>query len=200
MMRLDGVGRQCSAHWLREARGTPRAARHGQVAIAGGPDASVATTAAPERLADLHHDDRTREPSPTGRSSIPISRPARERSRSENWDAAIKALDLALLRDPSNADIQTYIGYAHARLRQLGPAMGHYQRALMLNPRHRGVRTHLGELVSGCLDAPLKAQEQLAALKEICLIPCDEIAYLENAIGSRTPALTCGADFPSLRA
>jgi hypothetical protein len=59
--------------------------------------------------------------------------------------------------------------------------MGHYQRALMLNPRHRGARTHLGELFLA-LEEPLKAQEQLAALKEICLIPCDEIAYLERAL------------------
>jgi Flp pilus assembly protein TadD len=103
----------------------------------------------------------------------------------ENWGAAIKALDLAILRDPSNADIQTYTGYAHARLGQLGPAMGHYQRALMLSPRHRGARTHLGELFL-MLDEPLKAREQLAALKEICLITCDEIAYLETAIGSRS--------------
>ena len=104
----------------------------------------------------------------------------------ESWGAAIKALDLATLRDPSSADIQTYIGYAHARLGQLGPAMGHYQRALMLNPRHRSVRTHLGELFL-MLGEPLKAQKQLAALREICLIPCEETAYLESVIGSRTP-------------
>ena len=103
----------------------------------------------------------------------------------ENWDGAIRALDLAFLRDPTNADIQNYIGYAHARLKQLGPAMGHYQRALMLNPRHRGVRTHLGELFLA-LGEPLRAQEQLAALKEICLIPCEEIADLERAIDAGT--------------
>ena len=32
-----------------------------------------------------------------------------------------------------NADIQNYIGYAYRRLHQLGPAIGHYQKALMLN-------------------------------------------------------------------
>ena len=37
--------------------------------------------------------------------------------------AAITALKLAALRDPRNADIQNYIGYAYRRLRQLGPAM-----------------------------------------------------------------------------
>jgi hypothetical protein len=30
---------------------------------------------------------------------------------------------------PRNADIQNYIGYAHRRLRQFGPAMQHYQLA-----------------------------------------------------------------------
>ena len=54
----------------------------------------------------------------------------------EDWNGAIAALELAALRDPLNADIQNYIGYAYRRLRQLGPAIGHYQQALTLNPRH----------------------------------------------------------------
>lgn len=40
---------------------------------------------------------------------------------------AIAALELAALRDPLNANIQNYIGYAYRRLRQLAPAIGHYQ-------------------------------------------------------------------------
>ena len=108
----------------------------------------------------------------------------------KNWEGAITSLNLAVLRDPMSADIQNYIGYAHSRLGQLGPAMGHYQRALMLNPRHRGARTHLGELFLMLGETP-KAQEQLAALQEICLVPCDEIAYLEYRIrfGTRQPSL-----------
>src|SRR5262249_49198065 len=61
----------------------------------------------------------------------------------EDWKGAIAAFELAALRDPLNADIQNYIGYAYRRLRQLGPAMGHYQQALMLNPRHRSAHEHL---------------------------------------------------------
>jgi tetratricopeptide (TPR) repeat protein len=52
----------------------------------------------------------------------------------ENWNAAILALKLATLRDPRNADIQNYIGYAYRRLGDMGPAMGHYQEALIFNP------------------------------------------------------------------
>jgi Flp pilus assembly protein TadD len=100
-----------------------------------------------------------------------------------DWKGAIVALELALLRDPRNADIQNYIGYAYHRLRQLGPAMGHYQQALTFNPRHRGAREHLGELYLA-LGEPIRAEEQLAALKEICLIACGELADLERAIAA----------------
>src|SRR5262249_56259945 len=34
-----------------------------------------------------------------------------------NWKDAIAALELAILRDPGNADIHNYIGYAYIRLR-----------------------------------------------------------------------------------
>jgi tetratricopeptide (TPR) repeat protein len=99
----------------------------------------------------------------------------------EDWNGAITALELAALRDPLNADIQNYIGYAYRRLRQLGPAIGHYQQALTLNPRHRSAHEHLGEayLVLGESD---KAEQLLAALGILCLIPCEEYDDLKRAI------------------
>jgi tetratricopeptide (TPR) repeat protein len=99
----------------------------------------------------------------------------------ENWNGAITALKLASLRDPRNPDIENYIGYAYRRLNDMGPAMGHYQQALTLNPRHRSAREHLGELYVS-LGEPIKAEEQLAALKEICLIPCGELPDLDRVI------------------
>ena len=99
----------------------------------------------------------------------------------EDWNVAIVALKLAALRDPRNADIENYIGYAYRRLRELGPAMRHYQQALTLNPRHRGAHEHLGELFL-VLREPAKAEEHLAALQRICLLPCEELGDLERAI------------------
>jgi tetratricopeptide (TPR) repeat protein len=110
----------------------------------------------------------------------------------ENWTGAIIALKLATLRDPRNADIQNYIGYAYRRLGDLGPAMGRYQQALMFNPRHRSAREHLGELYLS-LGELVKAEEQLAALNEICLIPCDELTDLKRAIATYK-AMTQGPD------
>ena len=98
-----------------------------------------------------------------------------------DWEGAVKALTNASLRDDRNADIQNYLGYAYRRLRQFDPAMQHYQRALTLNPRHRSAHEHLGEahLAQGNL---ARAKEHLAALEQICLIPCDEYGDLERAI------------------
>src|SRR5207302_2514402 len=99
----------------------------------------------------------------------------------ENWIGAIAALELAALRDPLNADIQNYIGYAHRRLRRLGPAIGHYQQALTLNPRHRSAHEHLGE-ASLVIGERAAAEQHLAALDDICLIGCDEYDDLKRAI------------------
>lgn len=101
----------------------------------------------------------------------------------EDWNAAIASLKLAALRDPGNADIQNYIGYGYRRLRQMGPAMQHYQQALMLNRRHRSAHEHLGELYLA-LGEPARAEQQLAVLEEICLIPCTETDDLKRAIAT----------------
>ena len=99
----------------------------------------------------------------------------------QDWNGAIAAFELAALRDPLNADIRNYIGYAYRRLRQLEPAMGHYQQALTLNPRHRGAREHLGEAYL-VLGEPAKAEQLLTELENLCLIPCEEYEDLKQAI------------------
>jgi tetratricopeptide (TPR) repeat protein len=99
----------------------------------------------------------------------------------KDWNGAIAALKLAALRDPRSADIQNYMGYAFRRLRQWGPAMQHYQEALVLNRRHRSAHEHLGELYLA-LGELGRAERQLAALEEICLIPCAETEDLKRAL------------------
>ena len=107
----------------------------------------------------------------------------------EDWEGAITVLKSASLRDPRNADIQNYIGYAYRRLRQLGPAIGHYQQALMINPRHRSAHEHMGEahLVLG---EPATAGQHLAHLEDICLIGCDEYDDLKRAIAAQAKVVT----------
>lgn len=99
----------------------------------------------------------------------------------KDWNAAIKALSSAALRDTRNADIQNYLGYAHRHTGRLDLAFPHYARALQLDPRHRGAHEYVGEayLLAGDV---AKAEEHLAALRRICVIPCEEYADLAKAI------------------
>ena len=105
-----------------------------------------------------------------------------------DWSGAIAVLKSAALRDPRNADIQNYIGYGYRRLREMEQASAHFRQALTFNPRHRAAHQHMGEayLTIGNLAA---AEEHLAALEGICLIPCEEYGDLQRVIAKyRTPA------------
>jgi len=99
----------------------------------------------------------------------------------KDWSAAIRLLSSAALRDTRNADIENFLGYAYRQSGQLPAAFTHYQRALQLNPRHRGAHEYIGEayLMTNNLN---KAEEHLAALGRICLIPCEEYEDLKKAV------------------
>jgi tetratricopeptide (TPR) repeat protein len=81
----------------------------------------------------------------------------------------------ASLRDPQNADIENYVGYAYYQLRQMGPAMHYYQKALAHNHRHRGVHEHLGELYLAVGESA-KAEQQLAILEKFASSPARNTA------------------------
>lgn len=99
----------------------------------------------------------------------------------KDWKAAIKSLSSAALRDTRNADIQNYLGYAHRNSGQMDLAFKHYQRALQLNPRHRGAHEYAGEAYLMVRNLA-KAEEHLAALQKICLLPCEEYDDLRKAV------------------
>ena len=101
----------------------------------------------------------------------------------KRWDAAIGSLSSAALRDTRNADIQNYLGYAYRHTGRLELAFKHYRRALELNPRHRGAHEYVGEAYL-MVDNLAKAEEHLARLKQICLIPCEEYEDLKKAIAA----------------
>jgi len=99
----------------------------------------------------------------------------------KNWAEAAARFQVAAKRDPDSADIQNFLGYAHRNLKQLDLAFAHYKRAIELNPRHRGAHEYIGEAYLMVGDLP-SAQKHLQALREICLLPCEELADLEKAV------------------
>ncbi len=101
--------------------------------------------------------------------------------QAKNWNVAIRSLSSAALRDTRNADIQNHLGYAYRHTGQMDLAFKHYGRALELDPRHRGAHEYVGEAYL-IVNNLAKAEEHLAALHKICLIPCEEYEDLKKAI------------------
>jgi Flp pilus assembly protein TadD len=101
----------------------------------------------------------------------------------KSWKAAIGFFSSAERRSPDNADIQNYLGYAHRNAGKLDVALRHYQRALKLDPRHRGAHEYIGEAYLMMKNLG-KAEEHLAALDRICLLPCEEYSDLKAKIAA----------------
>ena len=121
------------------------------------------------------------EESPGAAALDPDYAAGKKAIEAREWKAAVKSLASAALRDTRNADIQNYLGYAYRNLGEFDLAFKHYGRALELSPRHRGAHEYIGEayLMNGNL---AKAEEHLAALQKICLLPCDEYGDLRKKI------------------
>lgn len=105
---------------------------------------------------------------------------ARKAIVAKDWEEAIARLRKAEVRQPDHADLQNYLGYAHRNLQQFDAAFRHYKRAIELEPRHRGAHEYIGEAYLMVGDVP-SAEKHLAALRAICLLPCEELADLERA-------------------
>lgn len=97
------------------------------------------------------------------------------------FNAALSKFQLALRRFPEAADLHNELGFTHRKAGQMDKAFELYKHALAIDPRHRGAHEYIGEayLMVGDLAS---AEEHLAALRSICLLPCEELEELRQAI------------------
>jgi Flp pilus assembly protein TadD len=107
---------------------------------------------------------------------------AKEAMARKAWDVAAKHLSQALVRHPDDADLHSDLGFASRKLGDLDRAFVHYRRALAIDPRHRGAHEYIGEAYLMAGDLP-GAEKHVAALRAICLLPCEELTDLEEAVG-----------------
>ena len=123
------------------------------------------------------------ETNPTASASDADYAAGKRAMESKNWPEAAKRFQQAALRDPDNPDLQNYLGYTHRNLKQFDLAFKYYKRALQLSPRHRGAHEYIGEAYLMVNDLP-NAEKHLAALRGICLLPCEELEDLEKAVAT----------------
>lgn len=119
-------------------------------------------------------------------SSVDVSGPtladANALIRAKNWAGAIKVLKQIVAASPRNADALNLLGYSLRKSGDMKNALGFYQKALKINPKHMGAHEYLGELYveTGQL---AKAKEELAILEDLCgNTTCEEYEDLEKAI------------------
>jgi len=102
---------------------------------------------------------------------------------SRDWKTAIKWLTAADKRTANNADVHNLLGFAYRNDGQVEVALKHYQRALQIDPRHRGAHEYIGEAYLVARN-PAKAEEHLAALKRVCPGVCEEHDDLRKKIAA----------------
>lgn len=97
------------------------------------------------------------------------------------YEAAIADLKKIVLKDTDNADAYNLLGFTHRKLKRYEVAEEYYQRALSLNPKHRGAMEYLGELYveTNRMD---EARAMLARLEKACFLSCEEYNSLEAMI------------------
>ena len=107
--------------------------------------------------------------------------PFKELIDAEKYQQAITELGQALKDSPDNADFLNLIAFSHRKLNQYEIALDYYQKALKIDPEHRGANEYLGELYLQ-LGELEKAEQRLAVLDKECFFVCDEYDELKQAI------------------
>jgi tetratricopeptide (TPR) repeat protein len=115
----------------------------------------------------------------------------------EQYAQAIPHLESALEKHPKDADILNYLGFTHrmvgmtytdaGRDGEFKMSLDYYQRALAIDPNHKGVHEYLGELYLQMHDMT-SAQKEQATLASLCPSGCDERETLDKAIAAYAPA------------
>lgn len=106
---------------------------------------------------------------------------ARERIEAGEYRAALDQLEALEAEQSDDADVYNLLGYSHRKLEQYERAERYYQRALSIDPEHRGANEYLGELYLQT-DRPELARERLQVLDDACFFGCEEYDELEAAI------------------
>jgi len=102
----------------------------------------------------------------------------------KDFTAALAALKIADKDFPNNADINNLLGYSARNLKQYKPAATYYTKALKIDPKHLGALEYQGELFM-LTKKTADAKKNLAKLKSLCGVNCEEYVDLKKAIGNK---------------
>ncbi|MFI5400110.1 MAG: tetratricopeptide repeat protein [SAR324 cluster bacterium] len=101
--------------------------------------------------------------------------------KAQDYKGAIDTLTKYVADHPDDADGFNYLGFSYRKVGDYDNALKYYGRALELDPKHRGAHEYLGEAYLE-LNRLEDAKKELAALDEICWLPCEQYSDLKKAV------------------
>jgi len=102
----------------------------------------------------------------------------------ERFTDAVTLLEAYTGKSASNAndaDAQNWLGYAYRRSGNYDAAFLHYDKALAIDPKHRGAHEYMGEAYLLLGNLP-QAEEHLKVLDKLCWLPCSEFSQLKTKV------------------
>ncbi len=101
--------------------------------------------------------------------------------KQKNYAAAIRLFEVVIAKDDQNANAYNWLAYSTRQGGDAAKAIPIYQKALAIDPKHRGAHEYIGEAFLVLGDLP-KAREHLAVLDKLCFLPCEEYSDLKKAV------------------
>jgi len=102
----------------------------------------------------------------------------------KNFSTALNLLKQADSTYANNADVNNLLGFSSRNLKQFSASAKYYQKALRINPNHLGALEYQGELFLQTKKVSA-AKKNLAKLKQLCGVNCEEYLDLKKAIGKK---------------
>src|SRR5262245_36701678 len=99
----------------------------------------------------------------------------------KEYAKAVPLLEAAVGRDTTNADAYNWLAYAVRKNGDPAKSIPIYEKALALDPKHRGAHEYIGEAYLALNDLP-KAKQHLQRLDKLCFLPCEEYTDLKRAV------------------
>jgi tetratricopeptide (TPR) repeat protein len=118
---------------------------------------------------------------PAGRPEDPQYTAAVKAIKANEYAKAIPLLEGVVSRDDKNADAYNWLAYATRKNGNPAASLPLYQKALGIDPRHKGAHEYIGEAYL-MLDNLPKAKEHLSTLNKLCFITCSEYRDLKRAV------------------
>jgi len=101
--------------------------------------------------------------------------------KAKEYGKAIPLLEGVVSRDEKNADAYNWLAYATRKHGNPTASLPLYQKALAIDPKHKGAHEYIGEAYL-MLDNLPKAKEHLSTLSSLCPITCGEYRDLKRAV------------------